>query len=308
MDSTQSEQPYKTVPEDGPNNAGSQLTAAGIDAGGTLVKIAYIADGVRRYRKFRSDRLAEAADWIRHTLADAPVCLTGGKAARLAGLLGMEAGQLPEFTATVRGIRDLLSASSGGDPGAFLLTNVGTGTSIHYVDAERSFRVGGTGVGGGTIVGLGRLLAGMNEFEQIVAEAAGGDRASADLKVRHIYEGAQPPIDGDLTASNFGNVPPVAAGEASAVSRSDALASVIGLVGETVATVSVQAAGRHGLKTVVYIGSSFNANRPLRDAVESYTRFRGGEPLFVENGEYSGAIGALLEVTSRISQGCSAVK
>lgn len=280
-------------------NAAARLSgksAAGIDAGGTLVKIAYQLEGQRRYRKFRSDRLDEAAEWIRHTLPGAPICLTGGKAAKLAGLLGGKYAELPEFSATVRGIRDLL-ARGAGDPGAFLLTNVGTGTSIHYVDAEQSFRVGGTGVGGGTIVGLARLVSGVNDFDRIVETAEGGDRSVSDLKVFHIYEGAEPPISGDLTASNFGNVPAVTTGSAS-VRPADALASVIGLVGETVATVSVHAAGQYGLKTVVYIGSSFIGNRPLREAVESYTRFRGGEPLFVENGEYSGAIGALLEVSA----------
>ena len=281
--------------------AGGGRGAAGIDAGGTLVKIAYVKDGVRRLRKFRSDRLAEAAEWLRTELPDAPLLITGGKGAKLAALIGREAEMMPEFEATCIGIRRLLPPAVGN--GAFLLANVGTGTSVHVIDGERHLRVGGTGRGGGTIVGLARLLAGLDEYEAIVAAAARGDRSAADLKVSHIYEGLKPPIAGELTASNFGRVLPgtvIGSGEAGTLSREDALASVIGMVGEAVATLCVHAAAAHGVKTVVYIGSSFIGNAPLRQAVESYTRYRGGEPHFVENGEFSGALGALLRLGQRL--------
>jgi len=277
--------------------------AAGIDAGGTLVKIAYIKDGVARLRKFRSDRLEEAAAWIGTELPEAPLCLTGGKGAKLAALIGRKTKMMPEFEATCSGVRLLLPPEIAGR--AFLLANVGTGTSVHVIDGGRQIRVGGTGLGGGTIVGLSRLLTGIDDYDAIVAAASAGDRGVADLKVRHIYEGMEPPIDGELTASNFGRVPPGAAigdGRNGTVAREDALASVIGMVGEAVATLCVSAAAAHGLKTIVYIGSSFNGNAPLRRAIESYTCFRGGEPHFVENGEFSGALGALLRLGRRAAR------
>ena len=274
-----------------------QQAICGIDAGGTLVKIAYRTEGSsdNRYLKFRSDRLSDAADWVKRELTGAALCLTGGKAARLAELIGRGTTSMPEFEATCSGAKWLLQ-DRGIRLGSFLLTNVGTGTSIHYIGADRCSRIGGTGVGGGTIVGLSRLLTGVGDYEAIVETAKAGDRSYADLKVSHIYEGSVPPINGDLTASNFGRVP---AGEDSLptpIREADALASVIGMVGETVATVSVHAAGQHGTSDVVYIGSSFYGNEPLRQAVESYTRFRGGEPYFPHAGEYSGAVGAMLSL------------
>jgi Pantothenate kinase, acetyl-CoA regulated len=302
MDATQSLE-WHAAPDIGTGGPGGRPghgDAAGVDAGGTLVKIAYDKDGTRGLRKFRSDRLEEAAEWLRTELPGAPLCLTGGKGAKLAALTRREAELIPEFEATCAGIRLLLPPAIRGS--AFLLANVGTGTSVHVIDGERHLRVGGTGLGGGTIVGLARLLTGLDEYEAIVGAAAKGDRDTADLKVRHIYEGLEPPIDGDLTASNFGRVLPGAVigdGETGSISREDALASVIGMVGEAVATLCVSAAAAHGVKTVVYIGSSFNGNAPLRQAIESYTRFRGGEPHFVENGEFSGALGALMRLGRR---------
>jgi len=266
----------------------------GIDAGGTLVKVAYRDENDNQhYLKFRSDRLPEAAEWVRQELPDARLCLTGGKASRLAELIGRSEAFMPEFEATCSGAQWLLR-EQGIALGGFLLTNVGTGTSIHYIGEDRCSRIGGSGVGGGTIVGLSRLLTGAGDYESIVAIATGGERGYADLKVSHIYEGVTPPINGDLTASNFGRVPATPDGMPTPIRESDALASVIGMVGETVATVSVHAAGQYGTTDVVYIGSSFYGNQPLKDAVESYTRFRGGEPYFPAGGEFSGAVGAML--------------
>lgn len=292
MDATQSKELHAAT-DSGGRCGEPGGDAAGIDAGGTLVKIAYDKDGVRRLRKFRSDRLEEAAEWLRTELPAAPLCLTGGKGAKLRAMIGRAAELMQEFEATCAGIRLLLPPDVVDS--AFLLANVGTGTSVHVIDGERHRRVGGTGLGGGTIVGLARLLTGIDEYEAIVAAASKGDRGTADLKVRHIYEGLEPPIDGELTASSFGRVGPGAA-IGGTVSREDALASVVGMVGEAVATLCVHAATANGVKTIVYIGSSFSGNAPLRRAIESYTRFRGGEPRFVENGEFSGALGALLRL------------
>lgn len=54
-----------------------------------------------------------------------------------------------EFDATCRGIKHLLDCH-GVNLDSFILTNVGTGTSIHFIDSDSNTRVGGTGVGGGS--------------------------------------------------------------------------------------------------------------------------------------------------------------
>ncbi|HDD7119561.1 TPA: type II pantothenate kinase, partial [Staphylococcus aureus] len=46
-------------------------------------------------------------------------------------------------------------------------------------------------------------------------------------------------------------------------------------------------------ENIVYIGSSFHNNALLRKVVEDYTVLRGCKPYYVENGAFSGAIGAL---------------
>ncbi|HEX7063852.1 MAG TPA: type II pantothenate kinase [Bacillales bacterium] len=261
-------------------------TQIGIDVGGTLIKVAYADEGDVTYRKFPANQLNEAASWVRENFSEAEICVTGGKAALFQTALERETRTLVEFDATCRGIQYLLN-SAGISLESFILTNAGTGTSIHFVKGKEHSRVGGSGIGGGTIMGLSSLLTGVQEYGKIVRVAERGNRGTIDLKVRHIYEGSEPPISGDLTASNFGRI-------SEGRDEKDMLASVIGLVGESVATVSVFAAEQRGVSSIVFIGSSFVENVVLKEVVKSYTSLKGMQPVFVENGEYSGAVGALL--------------
>lgn len=267
-------------------------TKIGIDAGGTLTKIAVETNERIHLLKFPSTDIERTAQWLTNEAPQASLALTGGKAGKLRELLAArEALLVPEFDATCIGASWLLERE-GRKPAAFLLTNVGTGTSIHYVSESGHERVGGTGVGGGTIVGLSLLIGGSADFTSITAEALTGNRANVDLKVSHIYAGLTPPIPGDLTASNFGHV----MHQTAPIATADALASVIGLVGETVTTVSVHAAREKGTTNIVYIGTTFVDNPLLADIVLRYTRLRGCEAYVLPDGGFSGAVGALLAV------------
>lgn len=265
----------------------------GIDAGGSLVKLAYMKNGNILYKKFEATDLESVVKWINHHFPEAKICITGGKGPILQSIIKHKnCCMIVEFDATSRGMNHLLN-NLGVNLDSYILTNVGTGTSIHFINSKSNTRIGGTGVGGGTVIGLSLLLTGIDDYSSIVSQAKQGNRNGIDLKVKDIYEGAEPPIFGDLTASNFGNAH---FNKTSTASKEDLLASILGLVGETVATTSIFAAGQFGVQDIVFIGTSFYNNDFLRNVVEEYTRFKGANPLFVQNGEYSGAIGALLSI------------
>ncbi|NOU93315.1 type II pantothenate kinase [Paenibacillus sp. LMG 31456] len=272
-----------------------QILKMGIDAGGTLIKIAYKeeASASLEFINFPSARMQEAVSWIMQHAPKAKVSITGGKAALLQSYLSQnEISTIVEFDATCSGVQYLLRDIKTA-PEAFVLTNCGTGTSIHYTDPNKHYRLGGSGVGGGTLIGLSYLLTGIGDFNEIIHTAKNGNRERVDLKVSHIYEGAVPPIPGDLTASNFGNV---RLDGSNTREVADLLASVMGLVGETVTTASVLAAGQCGVSSIVYIGSSFVGNGLLQDIVTGYTKLRGAEAVFLDHGPFSGAIGAWLSL------------
>jgi type II pantothenate kinase len=264
-------------------------TKLGIDAGGTLIKIAYSRNGKLEFIKFPTLHMEQAVNWIQSHFPDALRCITGGKGANLQRMLGQPATLMVEFEATCKGVIYLMDVAKI-NLNSFILTNVGTGTSIHYLDDGTHRRIGGTGVGGGTLLGLSALVTGHHQFNEIVQLAAQGEREEIDLKVSHIYEEADPPIPGNLTASNFGRLLSFQISH----KTENLLASIMGLVGETVATVSVHAAGQCNTTHIIYIGSSFIHNPMLAKIASDYTQLRGAQATFLPNGEYSGAVGALL--------------
>ena len=70
----------------------------------------------------------------------------------------------------------------------YLLVNIGSGVSIICITAAGEWeRVGGTAMGGGTFWGLGRLLTGVSNFDELLAMAEEGSREGVDTLVKDIY-------------------------------------------------------------------------------------------------------------------------
>ncbi|WP_323704197.1 type II pantothenate kinase [Mammaliicoccus sp. Dog046] len=260
----------------------------GIDAGGTLIKVVIENENERTYKKWLSTEIDHVATWL-NQLNDVEIFMTGGKAQYLDSLISHEVKRSIEFDATYAGIQLFLEEHDI-HLDNYIFSNVGTGTSIHYATKEQQERAGGTGAGGGMIQGLGYLLTQISDYDQLVQTASQGDRDKIDLKVKHIYKGDKTPISGELTASNFGHV---LQHMDETFSNEDRLAAVLGIVGETVTTVSIHAAKQFETENVVYIGSSFINNDLLRKIVIDYTVLRGLKPFFIENGEFSGALGSI---------------
>lgn len=261
----------------------------GVDAGGTLIKMVQVDGDKRTFTKYPSKNVDQVIDMLNKNHAEDKVFLTGGKAEYMLENLNFEVETSIEFDATFRGLSMLLE-EAGYDFDRYVYLNVGTGTSFHQASKTGQKRVGGSGVGGGTLVGLSHLLTGISDFKTIVEKAQMGVRDNVDLKVHHIYNGRPTPIPGDLTASNFGNV---LNGDDKA-SDEDQLIAVIGLVAETVTSMALNLADAFETKKMVFIGSTLLDNTVMTDIIKSYSQLKGGEAYILERGEFSGALGALM--------------
>ena len=90
-----------------------------------------------------------------------------------------------------------------------LLVTIGSGVSLIKVNDFNSFeRVGGTMIGGGTLLGLSNLLTGINDFNRIIELAQSGANSNVDMLVSDIYGENSPfkELAGDLLASSFAKV------------------------------------------------------------------------------------------------------
>lgn len=260
----------------------------GVDAGGTLIKIVKEQNGERQYETMLTTEIDKVINWLNQQQCE-DINLTGGQAASISSKLDCSSNVHVEFDASSKGLEMLLN-EQGHHLTDYIFANVGTGTSLHYTDGKSQQRVGGVGTGGGMIQGLGYLLTGIDDYTQLTNLAQQGDREIIDLKVKHVYQGSEPPISGDLTAANFGHV---LHHLDKTFTDADKLASVIGVVGEVVTTMAITLAREYQTKNVAYIGSSFNNNQLLREVVENYTVLRGFTPYYIEHGAFSGALGSI---------------
>lgn len=131
-----------------------------------------------------------------------------------------------------------------------LVVSMGTGTALVHARSDgRMTYLGGTGVGGGSLMGLSKLLVGAESVDHIAEFAEGGDLGNVDLRIKDITSpDALEALSRDLTASNFGNVSDIA-------SKSDLALGVLNMVFETVAMVSVFAARSVGVRDIVLTGN-----------------------------------------------------
>lgn len=274
------------------------VQAIGIDVGGTLTKIAYLnINQELKLLHFPSADLEKVSDWIASSDEDIQIGLTGGRAEQLKLFLRSHENlhYLVEFDATVAGVKYQLEKSGHDFPDA-VITNIGTGTSIHLLKGDEHVRIAGTGIGGGTLLGMSSLMTGIHQFEEIVQYSSKGMRSEVDMLVSDIYFGNKTPIDGGLTASNFGGAGLTPHLEKS---KDDILATVQGLVGEVISTLSIQCAVSEDVEHIVYIGSTLTENVPLQKIIGNYTQRKSKTPIFLSDNGYSGAIGALLSKSEK---------
>jgi type II pantothenate kinase len=276
-----------------PSETGGRVRL-GLDVGATLAKLA-IARGEGRveYRLAPANAIERLALEV-EGLAPDRVGVTGGGALPLSRCLSLDTAPVGEFEAWGAGSRALLEEEGRATGERHLLVSLGTGTSAMLVDGGRVTRVGGTALGGGTLLGLGAALTGQADFDGLVSLAAKGDRRRVDLLVSDIYRAGAAPLPGDLTAASFGKL---ASGAVPA--PRDLAHAVVGLIGENVALVCCGLANGAGVKRIVFGGTTLRRNPVLVELLRGLCTAMGREPVFLRDGEFAGALGALAVAARR---------
>ncbi|MBQ7906555.1 MAG: type II pantothenate kinase [Clostridia bacterium] len=129
-----------------------------------------------------------------------------------------------------------------------IIASLGTGTAL--VHARRGFApdyLGGTGVGGGTIMGLSQKLLGLNKIEHIDDLAKTGDITNIDLKVGDMSKG-DIGLTSHMTASNFGKLSDLA-------TNGDLALGLVNMVFETIGMVAYFASKQFNIKDIVLTGN-----------------------------------------------------
>ncbi len=170
-----------------------------------------------------------------------------------------------------------------------IIVSMGTGTAIVHAKREGEVRyLGGTGVGGGTLVGLSKLMLGMDNVRHIEALAEQGDINKIDLKIKDISNpGRFGGMSAELTASNFGKISDLA-------DKADIAAGVINTVFETVAMMAIFAARGKGISDIVLTGNMTTLSS-CKKVFEGMSKMFGVNFIIPENAQFATVIGAALQ-------------
>lgn len=171
-----------------------------------------------------------------------------------------------------------------------IVVSMGTGTALIHAKKSGNSTVteylGGTGVGGGTLLGLSRKMIGVDDINHFEQLSEGGNLDNIDLRIKDISGDKSFQINEEITASNFGKLSDIA-------NKNDIALGIANMIGETIAMLSVFAARNFDTKTVVLTGN-LTTIRAITRVFEGLASSFGVRFLIPEQAQFATVIGAAL--------------
>lgn len=216
------------------------------------------------------------------------IAVTGGNRSQLSDALVDG-----DHTAAVHKVDEVQAIGRGGLALSKLdravVTSAGSGTAVVAATLEGSRHVSGTGVGGGTLVGLSRLLIGIVDPPEIDALAQRGRDTVHNLTIGEILGTNIGSLPADTTAVNFGR----AARHAVDATPEDTAAALVNMVGQVIGVVAINAARAQQMEHAVIVGHLTDLPS-VRRTLEIVGQFYRASIIIPEQGGMATALGALL--------------
>lgn len=167
-----------------------------------------------------------------------------------------------------------------------IVVSMGTGTAIvHAENGGAIDYLGGTGVGGGTLVGISEKLIGVENVEHIASLAEKGNLDNIDLRIKDITPGSYD-LPSDMTAANFGKVSDLA-------TKEDLALGLINMIYETVGMMAVFNSRMKSTNDIVLTGNL--TQTPLAESTfKTLSEMFKVNFVIPERAQYSTVIGAAL--------------
>ncbi len=272
-------------------------TVIGIDVGGSTTKIVgFCKEGGRR--RLIAPLFVKATDPVTSiygafgkftdqnglALSDIEqVLMTGVGSSYLSKpIYALPCGTVPEFKSIGLGGLYLSGLREA------IVVSMGTGTAIvHAKEGEETAYLGGTGVGGGTLLGLSKKILGIEDIDHLAALAAEGNLGNIDLRIGDITKkDSSVGLPDQMTAANFGKLSDIA-------SQADLALGILNMVFETVGMLSLFAARARGVQDIVLTGNLTNV-RYAKTVFDTLSSMFGVHFVIPENAQYATVIGTAL--------------
>ena len=168
----------------------------------------------------------------------------------------------------------------------FLVVSCGSGTACVLANDDGYLHVGGTGLGGGTIRGLCKLLFNEDDPVKINSLSLNGDVTKVDHILSDVVSGPIGNLPKNSSAVNFGK------GLSLKPNNSDLAAGVINMVAQTILRTAIMSAISSGVSEIVIIGRT-PKYKLLTNILEDGFKLYNLNYEFVESGEYAICLGTI---------------
>lgn len=263
----------------------------GIDIGSTTTKAVAVESGkiLKTIKTKAFDAITSATGALGKMIVEDnieisqidKIIITGVGASKIKNdIFGIKTEKIEEITAI--GIGGMYLSNKDN----IVIVNIGTGTSIIEARSNGISHIGGTGIGGGTIIGLSKELLKTTSFDNILRLAEGGDLKQVDLLIEDILDTDISFLNRKTTASNFGKMLDTA-------SKEDIAIAIVNMVFQVIGVLAVFAAQSRHLDRVVVTGNGSH-NLIGKRILESISQMYKINFEFPKDAEYTTAIGAAL--------------
>jgi type II pantothenate kinase len=261
----------------------------GIDIGSTTTKAVSIESGrvINKIKTKAMDAVTSATGAFGKMIVEydikiaqiEKITVTGVGSTKIKNdLFGIPTEKVDEFTAI--GIGGMFLSQKDD----IIISNIGTGTAIIEAKKDRISHLGGSGVGGGTILGLAKKLLMTSNFNGIMKLAESGNINQVDLLLEDIMESDLSFLRRESTVSNFGKMLDTARQE-------DLALGILNMVYQVIGMLSVFAARSKNINQVIVTGNG--SNNPIGKEVLAFiTKMSAIGFEYPQDAEYTTAIGA----------------
>lgn len=169
-----------------------------------------------------------------------------------------------------------------------IVVSMGTGTAIVQADCDSFTHIGGSGVGGGTLLGLGCRLTGADDYDSLCRLAEQGSLKNVDLTIGAISRENISSLHSEITAANFANLN-------SYTTEADIALGLVNMVLQTIFTLGIFAArGTENPDGPIVLTGSLSDLKQIRPTCESFSALYPNEFILPPHAAFATAYGAAL--------------
>ncbi|HPI19692.1 MAG TPA: hypothetical protein PKY56_04915, partial [Candidatus Kapabacteria bacterium] len=162
-----------------------------------------------------------------------------------------------------------------------LVISIGTGTAFVKYNQSKYEHLIGTGIGGGTFAGLGKLLLNTNNPKELEELAKSGDISNINTTIADILYNTESWFENDVTVSNFGK--PTG-------NQADIAIGLHSLIVEPILSILVALTLKEKFENIIFTGAVLK-NSIIRKIINKYAKLFQFDVIFLDNPEFGTCYG-----------------